>query len=103
MEKAKAVGDEYMAAKFKALMKVEREHASAICKFLAQKLPALEAAQCSAEGAANSQEGFDRENRTIKAYASFRDAAGEARMKEFLGALVEIETDHLALHRADLA
>ena len=102
-EKAKAAGDEYMAAKFKVLMKVEREHASAICKFLKRKVPALEAAPCSAEGAANSQEGFEREERAIKAYASFRDAASEARMKEFFGALVEIETDHLDLHSADLA
>jgi len=102
-EKAKAGGDAYTAAKFKVLMKVEREHASAICKFLKRDVPALEAAPCSAEGAANSKEGFEREDRAIKAYASFRDAASEARMEEFFSALVEIETDHLDLHKADLA
>lgn len=101
-EKAKKAGDEYLSAKFKALMKVEREHAAAISKFLKSKVPDPEPAPCSAEGAANSKEGFAREERAIRAYASFRDAAAEPRMKEFFGALVEIETDHLDLHKADL-
>ena len=90
--------DHYGIAKFKALMKVEREHASAISKFLKISRPDLEKQTCNADTKANSQEGYEREDRAIKAYAQFRDEATEPRLKEFFGALVEIETDHLDLH-----
>ena len=90
--------DHYSLAKFKALMKVEREHASSISKFLKISRPELEKQACNANSKANSKEGFEREDRAIKAYAKFRDEATEPRLKEFFGALVEIETDHLDLH-----
>jgi len=90
--------DEYGTAKFKALMKVEREHASAISKFLKISRPELEKQACNADSKANSKEGYEREDRAIKAYAKFRDEAVEPRLKEFFSALVEIETDHLNLH-----
>ena len=91
-------GDHYSLAKFKALMKVEREHASAISKFLKITRPELEKQACNANAKANSKEGFEREDRAIKAYAKFRDEATEPRLKEFFSSLVEIETDHLDLH-----
>lgn len=91
-------GDQYSLAKFKALMKVEREHASAISKFLRISPPELEKQACNANAKANTKEGWEREDRAIKAYAKFRDEATEPRLKEFFGALVEIETDHLDLH-----
>ncbi len=100
-DQAAAAGDEYLLAKFKCLMKVEAEHASAICKFLKIEPPEPAATTCSAEGPANSREGYEREDRAIKAYAGFRDAASEPRMQEFFGALVEIEADHLEIHAAD--
>jgi len=90
--------DDYSIAKFKALMKVEREHASAISKFLKISSPELEKLSCNANSKANTKEGFEREDRAIKAYSKFRDEAVEPRLKEFFGALVEIETDHLDLH-----
>ena len=90
--------DQYSLAKFKALMKVEREHASAISKFLKISRPELEKQACNSNAAANSKEGWEREDRAIKAYSKFRDEATEPRLKEFFGALVEIETDHLDLH-----
>jgi rubrerythrin len=90
--------DQYSLAKFKALMKVEREHASAISKFLKISRPELEKQACDANAAANSKEGWEREDRAIKAYSKFRDEATEPRLKEFFGSLVEIETDHLDLH-----
>jgi len=90
--------DQYSFAKFKALMKVEREHASAISKFLKISLADLEKKTCNADAKLNTKEGWDRENRAIKAYAKFRDQATEPRLTEFFGALVEIETDHLDLH-----
>jgi len=95
---AEKLEDHYSIAKFKALMKVEREHASAISKFLKISKPELEKQLCNANSQANSKEGWEREDRAIKAYAKFRDEATEPRLKEFFGALVEIETDHLDLH-----
>jgi len=92
--KAVADGDEYMMAKFKCLMKVD-------CKFLNIDKPELVASSCSADAIENSCEGYEREDRAIQAYARFHDEATEPRMKEFFGALVEIETDHLDLHAED--
>ena len=99
--KAKSEGNDYMEAKFKALRKVEYEHASAICKFLKSDVPAIGQSECSADSADNSKEGYEREDRAIKSYSRFRDEAVETRMREFFNALVEIETDHLELHSAD--
>ena len=95
---AEKAGDNYGLAKFKALMKVEREHASAISKFLKISRPELEKQACNVDTKANSKEGWEREGRAIKAYAKFMDEATEPRLKEFFGSLVEIETDHLDLH-----
>jgi rubrerythrin len=95
---ADEAGDHYSFAKFKALMKVEREHAAAISKFLKISQPDLEKKMCNADAKINTKEGWERENRAIKAYSKFRDQATEPRLKEFFGALVEIETDHLDLH-----
>ena len=72
---AEKASDNYSIAKFKALMKVEREHASAISKFLKISQPELEKAACSANSQANTKEGWERENRAIKSYAKFRDEA----------------------------
>jgi rubrerythrin len=99
---AAKAGDEYAVAKFKALMKVEREHAAAISKFLKKPAPEAQVQTCSADFKSNSKEGFAREDRAIKAYSKFRDEATEPRLKEFFGAIVEIETDHLNLHTDNL-
>ena len=100
--KADEADDQYGLAKFKALMKVEREHASAISKFLKISRPELEKQACNADSKANSKEGWEREDRAIKAYSKFKDEATEPRLKEFFGTLVEIETDHLDLHAENL-
>ncbi len=100
---ADKTGDHYGIAKFKALMKIEREHASAISKFLKISRPELEKQACNKDTKANSKEGYDREDRAIKAYSKFKDQAVEPRLKEFFGALVEIETDHLKLHSIDIS
>ncbi|MFQ5885264.1 MAG: rubredoxin-like domain-containing protein [Thermoplasmata archaeon] len=102
MNAAKESGDEYGFAKFKALMKVESEHASSISKFLKITRPDLETVPCSKDFRANTQEGWEREDRAIKAYSKFRDEVPEERLREFFGALVEIETDHLDLHAENL-
>jgi rubrerythrin len=99
---AEKEGDHYSLAKFKALMKVEREHASAISKFLKISRPELEKQACNANSKVNSKEGWKREDRAIKAYSTFEKQATEKRLKEFFGALVEIETDHIDLHAKNL-
>jgi rubrerythrin len=96
---AEKAGDDYSLAKFKALMKVEREHASAISKFLKISRPELEKQTCNANSKVNTKEGWEREDRAIKSYEKFKNEATESRLKEFFGALVEIETDHLDLHK----
>ena len=102
MNAAKTNGDEYGFAKFKALKKVENEHADAIIKYLKIEKPQLKPVPCSNEFEKNTQEGWDRENRAIKAYAKFAEEATEPQMKQFFKALVEIETDHLDLHAENL-
>jgi len=99
---AEKAGDHYSFAKFKTLMKVEKEHASAISKFLKIPKSDLEKKQCSNNSTENTKEGFEREDRAIKSYKKFRDEAVEPRLKEFFEALVEIETDHLDLHKENL-
>jgi hypothetical protein len=94
--------DHYSFAKFKTLMKVEKEHAAAISKFLKISAPDLEKQACAAKSKINTQEGFERENRAIKSYTKFGNEAIEPRLKEFFSALVEIETDHLDLHTSNL-
>lgn len=98
---AALAGDEYMITKFKSLMKVEAEHASAICKFLKIDKPVPLQGVCREDAVENSRDGYEREDRAIKAYATFRDEATEPRMKEFFGALVAIETNHLQIHAED--
>ena len=102
MNAAKASGDEYGYAKFKALKKVENEHADAIVKLLKIKVPEIKTIACSNDFGKNTKEGWERENRAIKEYAKFAKEAPEIQLKQFFKALVEIETDHLALHSENL-
>jgi rubrerythrin len=98
MKESQKAGDDYGYAKFKALMKVENEHAEAICKALKIKEPAFNDVTCSSDFLENTKEGWEREDRAIKAYAKFAKEAPEPLLKEFFSVLVEIEKDHLELH-----
>jgi len=102
MNAAKATGDEYGYAKFKALKKVENEHADAIVKLLEIKEPPLKTVACSDDFNKNTKEGWNRENHAIKEYAKFANEAPELQLKQFFKALVIIETDHLNLHAENL-
>jgi rubrerythrin len=99
---AQSAQDDYGYAKFKALMKVEKEHAEVITKALKINVPDIEEIKCSANYHENTQEGWDREDRAIKAYAKFAEEAPEELLKMFFNILVEIETDHLDLHAENL-
>jgi hypothetical protein len=102
MQKAQEARDDYGYAKFKALMRVEKEHAEAICKALRIPEPELDEVECSIDFFENTREGWEREDRAIKAYAKFAEEAQEMMLKEFFSVLVEIEKDHLELHAQHL-
>jgi rubrerythrin len=102
MKVAQKTGDDYGYAKFKALMKVEKEHAEAICKALRIPEPEYDDIGCSDSFLENTKEGWEREDRAIKAYAKFSEEAPEPLLKEFFSVLVEIEKDHLELHAKNL-
>ena len=99
---AEKAGDDYGYAKFKALRKVEGEHAEVIAKALEIEEPALEAIKCSSDFKGNTREGWEREGSAIKAYSRFAEEAAEPELKFFFSTLVEIERDHLDLHLKDL-
>lgn len=84
---------------FKALSKIEREHASMICKILNLKLPAItiDKLACYPSYQDNLKESHNREGRAIKSYSQFFKEANEPRIKEIFEALVLIESDHLKM------
>jgi rubrerythrin len=84
---------------FKALSKVESEHASVVCKALGiQKPPInLEAEVCTGDDVANLKGSHEREERAIKLYGKFLSEAVEPRVQEIFSALIGIESDHLSL------
>jgi rubrerythrin len=83
---------------FKALAKVESEHASLICKALGIKKPPIEDAEsCNGDYQKDLNESHSREERAIKRYGEFLSMATEPRVEEIFSALIAIESDHLAL------
>ena len=94
---AKKTGDAEGKLLFKALGKVEAEHASIWRKVLKlDKVP--EAADtCFPENAKNLAESHAREERAIGFYRKAAEESTDSRLKRIFGALVEIETDHLQM------
>ncbi|MBU0549173.1 MAG: ferritin [Candidatus Omnitrophica bacterium] len=91
--------DLYVSSMFKGLSKVEREHASTICKHLkiekADSTAGLDKALDSDQ--ANIEESNRRERRAVKFYGQAMSAAVEEEIKQFFKALMEIEADHIIL------
>ena len=82
---------------FKALGKIEAEHAVIWRKILRlSKAPAV-SETCHAENVENLNESHDRETRAIAFYKKAADESEHNRLKQIFKALVEIETDHLHL------
>ena len=98
-KKAFAVAkDPYFQALFKALSKIEAEHASVIVKLLKvtppqpdHVLPALETEKDFLALA------HSKEQNAVAFYQKSADEATEERVKEVFTALVEIEADHIKL------
>ena len=88
---------------FKALGKVEKEHASIWKKVL--KLDSIPpgSEDCHTSNKDNLQESHDRESRAIAFYKKAGEEAGDPRIKELFEALVEVETDHLNMSGERLA
>lgn len=84
---------------FKALSKVESEHASLVSKALGVKKPPidLEADVCSGDDVDNLKKSHEAEERAIRMYGKFLSEAVEPRVQEIFSALIGIESDHLSL------
>ena len=82
---------------FKALGKVEAEHAAIWKKIL--KLPAVPPCteSCHDANVQNLEESHARETRAIDFYRRAGQEADNERIREIFGALVEVEMDHLHL------
>ncbi|MDD4092307.1 MAG: ferritin family protein [Smithellaceae bacterium] len=82
---------------FKALGKIEAEHASIWRKILKLGSVAPGADTCHKENVENLKESHARETRAIDFYRKAAVEADHPRIRQLFDALVEIETDHLHL------
>ena len=82
---------------FKALGKVEAEHASVWRKILRMDSVPKGNDNCHAENRENLEESHARETRAIEFYRKAAKESGNPRVKQILEAFVEVETDHLKL------
>jgi rubrerythrin len=96
---AKVAKDIELQARFKALGKVEAEHATLLAKITKAQPPTVDrnAGGCKPGDAALVKEAHDREANAIKHYSEFLKQAAEQRVKQVFTALVEIEGTHLEL------
>ncbi len=91
--------DIYVSSMFKGLSKVEREHASAICKHLKIQKPDSNVGSDKAVDSdqENIKEANRREKSAVKLYGEARSEVPEKEIKDFFNALIQIETDHIVL------
>ncbi len=84
---------------FKALAKVEREHANIWRKLL--KLDALPESteECSTVNADNVEESIKREKKAARFYKKALKVCQNERMKQLLEAIIKVEKDHLKLDK----
>lgn len=82
---------------FKALGKVEAEHASIWKKIL--KLDSIPKGNdsCHTKNKENLEDSHSRETRAIDFYSKAFKESADQRIKQIFGALIEVETDHLHL------
>jgi rubrerythrin len=82
---------------FKALGKVEAEHAAIWKKILKLQEVPKGAETCFVVNRDNLSESRNRETRAIDFYKKAAAAAGNERIMQIFAALVEVESDHLSL------
>ncbi len=91
--------DEYGRLLFKALKKVEAEHASIWKKILKLESVPEGSETCAQTNSENLAESHARETRAIEFYKKAAEESQNPRIKEIFQALVEIEKDHLVFSR----
>jgi len=94
---AKRTDNEEGKAMFKALGKIEAEHASIWRKILRLERVEFGSEGCSGSNIENLKESHARESRAIEFYKGAGQESSNARLKQIFTALVEVETDHLSL------
>lgn len=82
---------------FKALGKVEAEHASVWRKILKLENISKGNDTCHTSNKENLEESHSRETRAIEFYRKAASESENERVKQIFEALIEIETDHLQL------
>ncbi|MFH2027640.1 MAG: ferritin family protein [Nanoarchaeota archaeon] len=82
---------------FKALAKVEAEHAAIWKKILKLKDAPPGNDGCSENYTDDLKDSHARETRAIEFYSKAAEESENERIKQLFGALVEVETDHLQL------
>ncbi|UCG78295.1 MAG: hypothetical protein JSV21_00190 [Nitrospirota bacterium] len=87
---------------FKALGKIEKEHAGIWRKILKLDKTPEGNEQCSTKNRENLENSHMREERAIKFYGEAAADSDDKRVGEIFKALVEIETDHLHLSEVRL-
>lgn len=88
---------------FKALGKVEAEHASIWRKVLRLSATPSGNDACHSANVKNLNESHERETRAIAFYRQAAEESDHERLKQIFKALVEIEMDHLHLSEERLA
>lgn len=103
-QKAEKAGDLESFATFKALSKVEHEHASTIRKILGLPSPESEPTEgCHDANIDNVRESLERERGATRFYSECAAAAADPRVKEVFTALALVEADHVQLDEDKLA
>jgi rubrerythrin len=87
---------------FKALGKIEAEHATIWRKILHLPKTPIGNETCYIENVKNLNESHERETRAIDFYKKAAEESDHERLKQIFKALVDIETDHLHLSEARL-
>ncbi|MFA5070447.1 MAG: ferritin family protein [Patescibacteria group bacterium] len=94
---AKKTDDEEGKLLFKALGKVELEHATIWKKILKNAAIPAGNDQCHTANKENLSDSHARETKAIEFYAKAAGESTDSRIKQIFVALVEVETDHLHL------
>ncbi|MFQ6066691.1 MAG: ferritin family protein [bacterium] len=89
----------YVEGMFKGLSKVEREHASTICKHLRITKPESDVGfdKVVESDEENISEANRREKRAVRFYLEASNEVSESEIKKFFKALMEVESDHIRL------
>ncbi len=101
---SKASKDPFIQGMFKALFKVEKEHAELHARVLKAPKPDIDLDQnlCTPMDKSSVQESLQRETSAVAHYGKFLGETKEPRLREIFKALVEIEGDHIQLDREAL-